>query len=109
MFRQEKRLNPFRIKPLYFKTWHILRWRQLNKINKLLFINNKNIIKKLGIQTGIQIMCCWAVSCRVWWGKGESNSGFKLARTPTLFFNSLALQQLFAVFFRFLFLVERKT
>lgn len=37
------------------------RWRQLNKINKLLFINNKNIIKKLGIQTGIQIMCCWAV------------------------------------------------
>jgi hypothetical protein len=35
-------------------------WRQLNKINKLLFMNNKNIIKKLGIQTGIQIMCCWA-------------------------------------------------
>ena len=33
-------------------------WRQLNKLNKLLFINNKNIIKKLGIQTGIQIMCC---------------------------------------------------
>ena len=24
MFRQEKRLNPFRIKPLSFKTWHIL-------------------------------------------------------------------------------------
>jgi len=33
-------------------------WRQLNKINKLLFIDNKNIIEKLGIQTGIQIMCC---------------------------------------------------
>ncbi len=24
MFRQEKRLNPFRIKPLSFKTWHVL-------------------------------------------------------------------------------------
>lgn len=23
-------------------------------------MNNKNIIEKLGIQTGIQIMCCWA-------------------------------------------------
>ncbi|KCW35506.1 hypothetical protein J471_3547, partial [Acinetobacter baumannii 1032359] len=24
MFRQEKRPNPFRIKPFRFKTWHIL-------------------------------------------------------------------------------------
>ena len=40
---------------------NLVGWRQLNKLNKLLFINNKNIIKKLGIQTGIQIMCCWAV------------------------------------------------
>ena len=34
-----------------------LGWRQLNKLNKLLFINNKNFIEKLGIQTGIQITC----------------------------------------------------
>lgn len=37
---------------------NLVGWRQLNKLNKLLFINNKNIIEKLGIQTGIQIMCC---------------------------------------------------
>ena len=56
---------------------------------------------------GYKLCAARLFSCRVWWGKGESNSGFKLTRTPTLFFNSLAHQQLFVVFFRFLFLVAQ--
>ena len=58
ILRIKKYKNLVNKKATYVSGFFIKGWRQLNKLNKLLFINNKSIIKKLGIQTGIQIMCC---------------------------------------------------